>query len=261
MRRAAALAFVAVLLLAPAGQGAGADPVVREWRQWPYRVSCGVGSFDPIATFAAPARAEQGQRRSARLLRRFLEEGFIPWLPRHGWRLAVDKPRELQFLHGHPGADVESGRELQWLRLKHRRGRWKMAYPSGPCHLSSTLTTVAQGMWATSWFLADDQPAPTPETRQLEIHVGAPCSATNQGPAKLAKPPQFTEISGKLAMTIWLRFGRFHERTICDEGLAAGPLLTVELPEPLGRRELLDGGVFPPNPARYLASRSAFLRQ
>lgn len=262
MRRAAALVFVAGLLLAPAANAsAGADPVVDEWPGWPYRVSCGVGAFDPIATFSAPARAERGQLRSARVLRRFLGEGVIPWLPRRNWRLAIDRPRELQFVHGRPGAEVESGEELQWLRLRHKRGRWRMSDNSGPCYLSSTLTSVAQGKWATSWYLADEQPQLTPETRQIKVYVGAPCSARVKKPAVLAKPPQFTEISGKLVMAIWLSFGSLHQRTVCDEGLVAGPTVTVELPEPLGDRGLVDGGVFPPSPARYLDSRSAFLRQ
>jgi hypothetical protein len=262
MKRKAIAALVASLLLAPvAWAKTGADPVVREWPQWPYRASCGVGAFDPNSTFATPARAERGQRRSARVLRRFLKDGLIPWLPRNNWRLAVDKPRELQFIHGHPGAEVESGKELQWLRLRRKRGRWRMPDSSGPCYLSSVLASVAQGRWATSWFLADDQPQLTPETRQIKVYVGAPCSIEEEGPAALAKPPQFTEISGKLVMAIWLRSGRFHERTVCDEGLVPGPAMSVELPEPLGDRELVDGGVFPPNPARYLDSRSAFLHQ
>ena len=274
MRRAAALVLLAGLLPASATHAhasTGADPVTREWPQWPYRVSCGAGAFDPIATFSAPARAERGRRHPARVLRRFLEEGLLPWLPRNNWRSAIAKPGELQFLHGHPGAEIESGKELQWLRLRHKRGRWRMSGYSASCR----LTSIAEGKWATTWHLADDQPEPAPETRQVKIYVGAPCSVEEE-PAALAKPPQFTEISGKLVMAIWLRPGRSQGRTVCEEGLAPGPPLTVELPAPLGDRELVDGGTFPPNPASHLTkpkgkgvplrpvqaiSRSALLRQ
>jgi len=247
MRRAAALFFLVGLILAPAANAsAGADPVVAEWPEWPYRASCLAGAFDPIATFAAPARAEMGHQRSARALRRFLGSGVLEWLPRHNWRLALDKSRELQFLHGHPGAELESGDELEWLRLRHSRGRWRMVNYSSWCPLFS----VDGGRWSTTWFLADNQPEPTPETQRIKVYVGARCSKQER-PAALAEAPRFYEVAGKLVMTIWLRPSPVRGGA-CEEGLGPGPPLTVELPEPLGDRELLDGGQFPPNPATHL---------
>jgi hypothetical protein len=263
LRKAVILLWVVGLLLAPAAKASsGADPVIHDWPGWPYRVSCLTGSFDPIATFSAPARAERGGQGSARSLRRFLKTGLLPWLPRHDWRLAVEKPRELQFLHGHPGAGLESGDELEWLRLRRSRGRWRMVNYSSWCPLIS----VEKGEWATTWFLAENQPELTPDTQRINVYVGVRCSK-NDNPAALAEAPQFHEISGKLVMTIWLRPDPSPSDGICEEGLGPGPSLTVELPEPLGDRELVDGGTFPPTPAMHLEKpqvtfgRSAFLRQ
>ena len=258
LRKAAVLClWVVGLLLAPAAYASpGADPVIRDWPEWPYRVSCLAGAFDPITAFSAPARAEQGPQASARALRRFLNAGLLPRLPRHNWRLAIDKPRELQFLNGHPGAELESGDELEWLRLRRSRGRWRMVNYSSWCPLIS----VEKGEWATTWFLADNQPKLAPDTQRIHVYVGARCSK-KENPAALAEEPQFHEIAGKLVMTIWLRPQRFDPVVICEEGLGPGPPLTVDLPEPLGDRELVDGGTFPPTPAMHLEnSRVVFGR-
>jgi hypothetical protein len=128
------------------------------------------------------------------------------------------------------------------------------------------MISVEKGAWATTWFLADKQPELTPETQRIHVYVGARCSK-KENPAALAEAPQFHEIAGKLVMAIWLRPQPVDPGVACEEGLGPGPPLTVDLPEPLGDRELVDGGTFPPAPAMHFEKpqvvfgRSALLRQ
>jgi hypothetical protein len=158
-----------------------------------------------------------------------------------------------EFFHGRLGAELESGHELESIVLTRQRGRWRMNSYDQRCY----LWTLRHGQWAASWFLADKQPPLTPETQRIHVYVGGRCSRSDD-PAALAEEPEFREVSGKLLMTIWLRPDPSPGSGLCEPGLGPGPPLTVDLPEPLGDRELRDGGESPPYPASYLqkAARS-----
>jgi hypothetical protein len=219
--------------------------VVAEWPEWPHRVSCGEHvAFDPIAVFSRKALAEQGPMGSETALRHAVVNGAMSWLPDRRWRLAGESRGYADFLHGHPGAELESGHELQSLELHRRQGHWQMASYSQQCFLWS----LRGGRAASTWFLAASQDPLTAETRRIRVDVGARC-VKEENPAALAEKPEFREVSGKLVMTIWLRSEHFRGLRACEEGLPPGPPLTVELPEPLGNRELVDGGAYPPWPA------------
>jgi hypothetical protein len=86
----------------------------------------------------------------------------------------------------------------------------------------------------------------------VRVDVGAPC-ARGENLAAQAEDPVFDEIDGKLLMTVWLRPQHGGGPSFCEEDVPRGPPLVVELPGPLGNRELFDGGVFPPEPAQHLA--------
>jgi hypothetical protein len=215
-------------------------PALREWPEWPHRVTCGHVSFDPIAVFSGPLGAERGPLPAEAGLRRELRT-TMNWISRHNWRLGGHKPGMYEFFHGRLGAELES------IVLTKQRGRWRMNSYDQRCY----LRTLRHGQWATSWFLADKQPPLTPETRRIHVYVGGRCSR-DEDPAALAEPPEFREIDGKLLMTIWLRPDPSPSDELCQPGLGPGPPLTVDLPEPLGDRELFDGGEFPPAPADYL---------
>lgn len=221
------------------------DPVVSEWPAWPYRVSCESFSFDPITVFSSSSPAERGTRSSEKALRRFLAREFPFRLPRHNWRLAGERDGHADFLHGTPGAKFESGHELESFELRRVHRHWKMASYSSQCELWSQR----HGRSAQPWFLAADQPPLTAETQQVRIDVGPGyCDGKS---ASEAEEPVFHEVTGKLLMTIWLRPPHVTGVQACEPPASEPPLI-VDLPEPLGDRELLDGGVFPPRPAQAI---------
>jgi len=227
------------------------DPALREWPEWPHRVTCGHLPFDPIEVFSGPVGAERGLLPAAAGLRRELRT-TMSWISHHNWRLGGHKPGKFEFFHGRLGAELESGHELESIVLTRQRGRWRMNSYNQRCY----LRTLRHAQWATSWFLADKQPPLTPETRRVHVYVGARCSR-DEDPAALAEPPEFREIAGKLLMTIWLRRDPSPSNELCQPGLGPGPPLTVDLPEALGDRELFDGGEFPPAPADHLQKGGA----
>ena len=55
--------------------------------------------------------------------------------------------------------------------------------------------------------------------------------------------PEFREQNGRLLMSLWLR--PLPPGGYTCQGLSEPPV-TIELPEPLGERELMDGGAYPP---------------
>lgn len=221
------------------------DPVVAEWPNWPYPVSCGIGTaFNPDKTFSRPANAEKGKRPAERALRHLITKGYMNWVPDHGWRLGRETERVAIFLRGHPGAEYESGEELERFELKRRRGHWDMSGYDSPCELFS----MRGGSSAQPWFLADGQRRLAPKTRKIRVDVG-PGYCDGKAAAD-AKKPVFRELGGKLVMMIWLRRKRVSSGA-CDPP-DHEPALIVKLPHPLGDRELLDGGVYPPRPAQHL---------
>lgn len=254
MRRpwGAGIAAVIGLCILAAGASAGSsksetalrpDPVVNEWPVWPYPVNCEGISFDPSSVFSSTGPAERGTRSSEKALWRFLVSEFPFRLPRHNWRLAGERNGSADFLHGTPGAEPESGRELEWFELRRVRGHWKMASYSSQCELRSRR----HGSSAQPWFLAANQPPLTAETQRIRVDVGPGyCDGKS---ASEAETPVFHEVAGKLLMTIWLHPPHMTGLRVCEPPPREPPLI-VDLPEPLGDRELLDGGAYPPRPAQ-----------
>jgi hypothetical protein len=226
---------------------AGPDPAVAEWPEWPHRAICGEHlTFDPVSVFSGPPRAERGNIPPEVALRREINRG-PEWIPHQNWRLAAQKHGYAEFFHGRLGAELESGEELSSITFQRKRGHWRTVSYSQLCY----LWTMRHGQEATTWLLTEKQPPLTPETRRIHVYVGAHCSR-HEKPPTLAGTPEFLEFPGKLVMTLWLRPQPFNGHEVCEPGLGPGPSMTIELPEPLGERELFDGGSFPPQPApRY----------
>lgn len=264
----AALASAAVPALSVgSGPAPRPDPVVKEWPGWPYRANCGQMSFDPIEVFSGPAAAERGGLPSERALRRMLARDFPFPLPDHGWRLAAQRRGKALFLHGHPGAEMDTAGQLDSFELWRRRGHWEMNSFSGPCRPFS----VRRGRYATTWFLAKGQPALDADTTRIRITVGAiPCIRGEDVNSRAE--PVFDEIAGKLVLTVFMRPWRHQASLYCEEDLPLDPPLVLDLPGALGVRGLYSGALFPPAPAerlrethvefgRQAVSRSARLRQ
>lgn len=244
MRHKALLTFLTCLVLLAGGASAattqpkigGPDPATREWTEWPHPVACHGLAFDPVAAFSGPTGAERGSRPSERALRRFLARDILSWVPKRNWRLVAEAHGRAEFAAGR----LRKG--LEWMSFQRVKGRWKWQGYSGGC-LPSTLR---RDQPAITWDLAEDQPQLTPQTRQVEVHLGpGECNDGRSQNDRLQKP-EFREQNGKLIMTLWLRpvGPGFHTCVGVVE-----PPAVIELPEPLGERELLDGGTYPPRPA------------
>lgn len=244
---AALSASIAVALLfagrSPARYAApGPDPVLRDWPGWPYRATCGYMGFDPVRVFSGPAEAERGDGAPESALRRLLgEERPFP-LDRQGWRLAARRNGRALFLHGRLGAEFETPDQLEAYELDRSEGSWQMRTFSGFCN----MFTTAPGRQSSGWWLAPKQPSLEPDTRRLHVITGARCSKRERPPRVT---PEFVEIGAKLVMTLWLQYDPRPARgiaEICDPWLKPWPPTTIDLPEPLGDRQLYDGGFFPP---------------
>lgn len=109
------------------------------------------------------------------------------------------------------------------------------------------MFTVWQGRDAGGWRLAPKQPPLAPTTQRLQVITGARCRRDQKPPLIT---PRFDEIAGKLVMTLLLKYKESRHIAICEPGLPPWPPAVVDLPEPLGDRELYDGAFFPPVPAQ-----------
>ncbi|HEX5984084.1 MAG TPA: hypothetical protein VFY69_07760 [Solirubrobacterales bacterium] len=241
-RRALLSLAIALMLVVPAAiAGAakigGPDPATRVWTEWPHRVTCGWGhSFDPVAVFSGPAGAERGKLPSERALRRFLAREILDWVPKHGWRRLAESNGYAQFAAGRLRRGVET------MTFRRVKGRWKWQSYSGGC----LPGTVRRGIPAITWDLASDQPPLTPETRSILVELGpGECSSGKPKAPRLQKP-EIREQNGALLLSLWVR--PLPPGFYTCEGIVEPPV-RIELPEPLGERELLDGGTYPPRPA------------
>lgn len=227
-----------------AGQGmVAADPVVAEWPDWPYRAACRGISFDPNRVFAEVPDAGLGAGPLDRALRHAVRL-FSTTAPRRGWRLARRAHGRAGFVHGHPGAELESGNELQYVELRRRGGRWRAEGYDQKCW----LWTMRAGRSADTWFLAPGQPPLGPGTRRIRVISGAHCSSKERRPAIVGRP-RFDRFGDRLTMTLWLRHRGGGANEVCDPRLRHFPPFEIELPHRLGQLRLFDGGEYPPQPA------------
>ncbi len=236
---------------AVASPSPGSDPVVAEWPHWPYQVSCGGVSFDPVSVFSGPAGAETGTLPSELALRQFLADPTIALLSLSGtgWRLASESATEAVFISGRLAEGLES------VRLELTEGSWKLV-GGGTCTPQSDL----QGLPVVDWRLTSEQPALNENTRRLRITIGGgPC---NSGVPYHPLKPVFRQLGKRLLMTIMINPPSPGPKTC--EGVQQPPF-TVTLPGKLGDRKLFDGGTYPPLSAAETrpgySSRSARLRQ
>lgn len=244
--------WVALPQAADASRGLPSDSVVSEWPNWPYRTSCEALSFNPNKVFSRQPEAGMGNWGLDRALRRAT---LLVAVKRsiHGWRLARRVSDRAAFVRGKPGAELESGHELEYMELGRRHGRWRMLSYGQKCWLSTAL----RGRWADGWWLAPGQPPLGPDTRSVRVISGAHCSRREKPPV-LAGAPRFDEFGNKLVMTLWLRQRGGRATEPCEEGLPPWPPIEVDLPEALGSRELFDGAEYPPRSAAVFEEPTVF---
>jgi hypothetical protein len=230
----------------------GPDPVTKSWSEWPHDVSCEDGlPFDPVAAFSTQTGVERGGLPSERALRRVLASGEIPRVRKHGWRRLAETANVADFAAGRlftkPGPTNVS--ELEWIELEKAGGSWQFEAYRASCMPRS----IRGGTRATPWTL-DEEQDPNPNSRR--IHVFLDPQVCDQVRSFPIQKPEFREQRGYLLMTLWRRPGHGRaptagRRTCPSQSQRA----TIELPEKLGRRQLLDGGTYPPLPVSIVIAR------
>lgn len=244
MRLLVSAAVALTLALAAVGASAangpvpsGPDPATAVWTEWPHRVSCGYIPFDPVVAFSGPTNAERADTPAAKALRRSIREFKDFGLPKHHWRILAERPGRM--------VEYASGRlpdDLAVFSIERSRGGWRFG-GFGGCDPS----TLRRGDAAITWNLAADQPQLHPGTRSVLVHLGpGPCAGGRSQNDRLMKP-EFREQNGALLITLWLR--PLPPGGYTCQGLVEPPV-RIRLPEPLGDRELYDGGTYPPRLAQ-----------
>jgi hypothetical protein len=244
-----ATAAVAKIARPPA---TGPDPATKAWPEWPHQVACEEGRpFDPVAAFSTPTGVESGELPSERALRRVLASGELPLVRQHGWRHLTETPRAAEFAAGRlftrPGPTHISG--LEWIELEKVGGSWRLGSFREACMPRS----IRRGTRATPWGLDEEQDL-NPNTRRIRVNLEPQvCNQVRHFPLQ---KPEFREQNGDLLMTLWRRPG--HGRASNVGRLICPPQskkATIELPEKLGRRALLDGATYPPLPVSIVVAR------
>jgi len=232
-----AISCLGAAALAFAASSHGPDPAVKEWAGWSEEVACGSGPrFDPLVAFSRPTGAERGKKPSEKALREFVDDKRIAYLGihRHNWRLLAGTPNEKVFGQG----GLKAGR-IQVVSVVHRKTGWKAVGYASACQLA---VLPEGGHAAITWTLARGQHL-TPSTTSIEVNLGPGECDSGQGQNDRLEAPVFREENGALLMALWLRPVGGGAQT-CQALIE--PPVTIQLPEPLGSRKLLDGGVFPP---------------
>jgi hypothetical protein len=235
--RAARVAAGALgLALAVAGCGETADPSVPDPTLSPdLAFACGGVAF-PAAALAGPLGAETLEDPGAAALRRYVRSGdpAAEDLPRAGYRLLrADQDRLVFATSGESGPMVA-------VEARNVDGVWS-ARGLGVCQPSLVLPA---GLNAATWRLPVGAPIPAPGAASFAALV-TELECTSGRPAEgRVLPPAIRYEPTRVLVVFAVRKPPTTGAETCP-GAPPTPV-TVELREPLGKRTLLDGGVFPP---------------
>lgn len=188
--------------------------------------------FHP-ALLQAPGHAETDPDAAAQALRVYIAEIGFATHPRSGWVRTAQTADRAQFIAQDPDGD-------RWFVLGFvtRQGNWRIDL-AGKCQPE---IVPPAGVNRAEWRLDPAFPAPAVGDQQVHVLIHEQACASGQSPEGRVLPP--IVASSPTAMTIAIlvtsRPG--------DQDCPGNPefALTVDLPEPLGGRTLLDGAVFPP---------------
>lgn len=232
---AMALGIAATTRAAAMEESLAPDPAVAEWPTWPYQAACFGPPFNPVSVFSGPANAENGSRPAEIALREATQNPALSGvgMTRHGWRWVSESETHGVFVTG-----TLSSPGPWWASFKRDDQGWKWT-GGGRC----TPQTVLHGLEAVSWTLAADQPVLGKNTRRIRIDLGPGGCSGGRGQNERAHKPIFRRIGKRLVMTMLvdpLPPGFYTCQGVFE------PPITVALPGRLGKRELFDGGTYPP---------------
>lgn len=238
-----ALVFTAVLVLAGCGSvevpPPSASPSVEPTPELPLDpgvlgLTCGDGiAFHP-SLLAVPGQAQNDPDPPAAALRvEITGSADELTLPRAGWVRVAQLADRVQFV-----APDDDGDGWFVVGMMARDGRWTLDL-KGECQPEVVLPA---GIGRAEWRLDPAFPLPGAGDRQIHVRINELACASGQPPEGRVLPP--IVAPSQTAMTIAILVTNRPGGQDCP-GNPDFPL-TVDLPEPLGGRPLLDGAVFPP---------------
>ena len=206
-------------------------------------LTCGWKPF-PASAFDGPVGAERGADPPDQALAAWLAtQGASMGAPPTGWtRLYLDD----DFVEYASAVDASGQRDS--LNFERHGDVWKWS-GSGGC---GAATVVVPGTGETRWSLDPAFPAPGPA--DTTVHVIADrmaCSSGEPLTPEEVHAPVITFTADSVAV-LYVSDSVSPGSHTCQGSM--GTLLTLDLGQPLGRRKLLDGAVYPPAPVESSSS-------
>jgi hypothetical protein len=196
--------------------------------------TCGGPPF-PADLFALPGNAHLEDDPATEALRAFLASDSVEAdiLPETGWYVLTRSADEVIWVAHVAGRDPG----FATATVRHVDGRWQID-GFAQCH----PTVVTGGLGLATWSLDPAAPSPGPEASSFIALVTERDCASGQPPGDRLLPPSIIYESNRVLVIFTLRPQSGNQDC---QGNPSTPV-TVELPEPLGNRQLLDGAFLPP---------------
>lgn len=199
------------------------------------RLSCGSPLDFDAEALRGPTGVETSNHPAAEALRRLQSEDRT-LSGRHGWQVAVLTDSSALFLFREPTPDAEPS---HWsAEFERRDGQWTWVR-YGQCDIQP----VFEGLETARWELAPGQQL-TPDSRTFEVLVTEQGCSSGQGPEGRIVPA--AAIYLETSITVIFAVRPLPGAQTCQGAPPAS--VTLELDEPLGDRQLLDGSVIPAEP-------------
>jgi hypothetical protein len=197
--------------------------------------SCGGITF-PAEALAAQGGAETTDTPAAAALRRYLRGGepVVEELPLSGYRILWAEAQRVVFATGPDRAPIVA------IEATADGGRWT-ARGRGIC---APALVIPPGLNAATWRLPAGAPMPDAATTRVDAMVTELECTSGRPAAERVLAPVIRREPTRVLVVYAVREPPPSLAETCP---AAPPTkVTLDLGQPLGRRELLDGGVFPP---------------
>ncbi|HUQ77816.1 MAG TPA: hypothetical protein VM427_02935 [Patescibacteria group bacterium] len=201
----------------------------------PLAFGCGTVAF-PAAALTAPGGAENADTPAAAALRRYLRSGNLAAedLPLAGYRVLYEEPDRVVF-----GTNGEVG-PIVAIDARNSGGAWS-ATGLGVC---APQLVVPDGLNAATWRLPAGAPLPGPAAKSFVALVHETDCVSGRSSQGRVLPPLIQRDPTRVLIVFAVREPPSTGLETCPGNPASE--YTVELGEPLGARQLLDAGVFPP---------------
>lgn len=240
MKTSSRLALMAVLVLAAAcggsGLGAGLEVIVPPGENGELPgdliVSCPSGPSFPVSALSdIPDLSDADPGGVAAAIAPFLQSEEGAYWPQEGWRMLHQTDDEVLLVH--QGSDG-----LSFMSVEREGGQWDWSGASGPGGECPLQYTVPEGLNTVEWHLDPSAPPPGPDETRIAVVLNERECVSGQPIGERLVGPQVvvTDTRVHIAFAAQPPPGDAFD---C-QGNPDIPF-TVELPEPLGDRVLVEG--------------------